>query len=429
MSLPDAEAYARAHQPAMKVARARIAAAQAVAGIPKGQWTPQVGALAEILGGTANNTTASYTSDPILDIPRIGATPATTGASWRPYASTFLAVGASQELYDFGRIAAQSVALDAFVDVERAAGDVETLDLTLVVQESYFAVLGSKAVVSAAEAAYDRTKVHRDLAKAGVDNKLLAPIELARADADLARFDVGRIRARGALDLARSVFAAAVGVPQPTLDAVGELTAPPAMPSMAKAIGDAQQRDPVIRLALAEVNAQEASTKAIGAEMRPNVFLSATLSGRAGGAPPTSGGTPVGNGFLPVVPNWDVGLVFSWPLLDGVVDARVEAARAKEDTARAVLDVRKQAEIASIQQAYFAVRIAEESLPALERAVDAARINYTQASARFKGGLATSVEVADAEAILTDAEIQIAIGRFQLAKARAIFGRTIAEGL
>ena len=429
MTLPDAQAYARAHQPLMKVAMARIDAAKAVARIPDGQWRPQLGALAELLGGTANNTTASYTSDPILDIPRIGATPATTTGSFRPYASSFLAIGASQEVFDFGRIAAQSVALEAFVDVERAAADVEVLDLQLAVQESFYAVLGSKAVVAAAEAAYDRTKAHRDFAQAGVDNKLLAPIELARADADLARFDVGRIRARGGLDLARSVFAAAVGVPQPMLDAAGELSAPSALPPLASAIADAEKRDPVIRLALAQVTAEEANTTAIGAEMRPNVFLSATLSGRAGGAPPTSGGTPFGSGFVPVVPNWDVGLVLSWPLFDGVNDARVSAAKAKEETARSVVDVRKQEAVAEIRQAYFAVRVADESLPALERSVDAARINYTQASARFKGGLATSLEVADAEAILTDAEIQLAIGRFQLAKARAIFGRTIAEGL
>ncbi|GAC1353041.1 MAG: hypothetical protein NVS3B20_17240 [Polyangiales bacterium] len=429
MTLADAQIYARAHQPVMKLTRARINAAKAVAAIPRGQWMPQVGALAEILGGTSNNTTASYTSDPVIDIPRIGSTPSTTAGSFRPYASSFAAIGASQEVFDFGRIAAQSVALEAFVDLERASAEIETLDLVLAVQESYYAVLGAKAVVTAAEAAYDRTKSHRDFAKAGVDNKMLAPIELARADADLARFEVGRIRARGSLDLARNVFAAAVGVPEPTLDASGDMSAPPPLAPLAKAINDAQLRDPIIRLALAQISAQEANTKAIGAEMRPNVFLSATLSGRAGGAPPTTGSVPYGSGLLPIVPNWDVGLVVSWPLFDGVVDARVSAAKSKEETALATLDLRKQAEIAANQQAYFSVRVAEERLPALERSVDAARINYTQASARFKGGLATSVEVADAEAILTDAEIQLAIGRFQLAKARAIFGRSIAEGL
>jgi outer membrane protein len=39
------------------------------------------------------------------------------------------------------------------------------------------------------------------------------------------------------------------------------------------------------------------------------------------------------------------------------------------------------------------------------------------------------VELADAEAVRTDAEIQLALGEFDLERARAAFGRAIAEGL
>jgi outer membrane protein TolC len=61
--------------------------------------------------------------------------------------------------------------------------------------------------------------------------------------------------------------------------------------------------------------------------------------------------------------------------------------------------------------------------------VEAARANYDQADARFKSGLGTSVELADAEALRTEADIQLALGQFDLARARAAFGRAIAEGL
>ena len=429
MTLKEAIAYAQEQQPAVKVARARIKAAQATAAIPKAQWKPQLGLVGELLGGTANNTSASYLSDSAIDIPRIGGTTSTTTGNLKPYASSFVGLAVSQELFDFGRIAAQSVALEAFVDVERYRADADRLDLGLAVEEAFFAVQGAKAVVSAAEAAYERARSHRDLAQAGVTNGLRPAIELARSEADLARFDVGRIRARGGLAFARAVFAAAVGSPDPMLDATAEAGPATTLPSLAEAISMAGGRDPLIKEALAEVGAQEATTKAIGAEMRPNIFVSATLSGRAGGAPPSGGvGVPYGNGLLPTVPNWDIGLVFSWPILDGVVDAREQASKAKEETLRAVVDLRRKEEVAAIQQAFFAVRVAQASLPALEKALDAARINYTQADARFKGGLATSVEVADAEALLTEAEIQVALGTFEMARSRAVFGRTIAEG-
>jgi outer membrane protein TolC len=75
------------------------------------------------------------------------------------------------------------------------------------------------------------------------------------------------------------------------------------------------------------------------------------------------------------------------------------------------------------------VEVAREALPSLERELDAARANGAQADARFKAGLGTSVELADAEALRTDAEIRLALGTFELARARAAFGRAIAEGL
>ena len=54
--------------------------------------------------------------------------------------------------------------------------------------------------------------MHRDLAKAGVGSGLRSPIELTRAEADLASLDIGRIRARGNLLTAETVFAAVAGV-------------------------------------------------------------------------------------------------------------------------------------------------------------------------------------------------------------------------
>ena len=57
-----------------------------------------------------------------------------------------------------------------------------------------------------------RSRLHRDMAAAAVKSGLHAPIELTRAEADLTRFDVGRIRAAGSLTTARVVFAAAVGL-------------------------------------------------------------------------------------------------------------------------------------------------------------------------------------------------------------------------
>ncbi len=429
MTLEEAIAHARAHQPEVKAALARVAARKAEAEEPRAQRLPVAGVTAQLFGATANNTTGTYVTPGLLDIPRVGGTRVVAPGTMQPYPSTIVAGGVNQELFDFGRIAAQAAAKDALVDVERERAKATTLDVTYSVEEAAFAVLAAKAILKASDDAYDRARVHRDYAKAGVDAGLRPPIELTRAEADLARFDIGRVRARGGLGAAQVTFAATVGVDDAALDLGGAPGAPPDLPALETAIQQASARDPRILAAVAELRAEEQKTRAIGAEMRPDVSLTATISGRAGGAQASGNGQNADfNGWVPYVPNWDVGVVFGWPLFDASVSARQDASRAREQVKREEIATVKHDQVAQIRIAYANVVVARTALPGLDRSVEAARANYAQADARFKSGLGTSVELADAETLRTDADIQLALGQFELARARAAFGRAIAEG-
>lgn len=436
ITLAEALAYARVHQPAVRAAMASVMEQKALAGVPRSQWAPFVGLTAQVLEGTTNNTTASYLGVDPVDIPRIGGTPSVTGrdARWRPYASTVAGVGVSQELFDFGRIAAQGAAADAQAVVASHEADAVRLDVDLNVAEAYFAVNASKSILRAAEDAYQRSKVHRDFAQAGVRSGLRSPIELTRAEADLARFDTGRLRARGGVSAAQVVLAASVGAPDPALDAADAPVPAQDLPDLQQALRRAEEKDPRLQEAIARLRAQEAQTTAVAALMRPELQLSATLTGRAGEAPPSTVSpgvpqTPLGGGYLPDVPNWDAGLVLSWPLFDPTVRARARASKVGEQVRRDQVDLARQQLVAAVEQAYVTIQIARQAVPALQRERDAAGANYAQADARFKAGLGTSVELADAEALRTDADIRLVIGMFDLAKARVALGRVIAEGL
>jgi outer membrane protein TolC len=430
MSLAEAIAYARMHQPAIQAAKARVAALEAAAGVPRAEWLPRMGATAQLLGATANQTTGSYVTRGVLDIPRIGGTRATDRGNFKPYASTFVGLGGFQEVFDFGRIAARTAAADALVSVERQRAAASTLDVVFDVEEAYLAVFAAKEIVKASEDAFDRARAHRDLAKAGVGSGMRSPIELTRAEAEASKLDIGRIRARGGLRAAQVVLAAAVGVSDPALDAAAAPPTPADLPSLDEAVRQASARDPRILEALAAVQAEEARARAIGAELRPDVALTATVSGRAGAAPPSGNGIAAnGDGWVPNVPNWDVGVVLTWPLFDGVVNARKRSASSEREVRRAELDRIRLEQVATIREAYVTVDMAKMALAGLKHAVDAARANYEQADARFRAGLGTSVELADAESVRTDAEIQLSLGEFDLARARSAFGRAIAEGL
>src|SRR5579884_2376654 len=94
ITLAEALAYARTHQPAVRAALARVQQEKANAEVPRAEYYPQVGVTAQLLEGTTNNTTASYLNTPFLDLPRIGGTPATTtdSATFKPHASTLAGV-------------------------------------------------------------------------------------------------------------------------------------------------------------------------------------------------------------------------------------------------------------------------------------------------------------------------------------------------
>ena len=427
VSLRDALTYAQAHQPSLRAALDRVNVARADAQVPRAAWLPRAGGVAEIFGGTTNNTTASYVNVPDVALPRIGATRATDTGSWSPSPSTLAAVSVDQELFDFGRIAAQSAAADSVVKTVSQQAELERLAIALMVKEAYFAVQGAKAVLRAAQDGYERTRLHRDWAEAGVKSGLFAPIERTRAEADLARFDVNRMRAEGGVASGQAVLAAAVGSPERMLDIEDADIAVPPLPPVDQAFADAAAHDPAVLAARARLESERAVTRAIGAETRPDLLLVGGFSTRAGGATPSSGPEPRFNGWLPDVPNWDVGVLLHWPIYDGVVSARQRASSARERALQSELDSVLQQEVAAVESAYVEAQVARAALDALQRSVEAARANYAQAEARFKAGLGTALELADAEYLRTDAEIQLAGGRFALARARAVIAKLLAE--
>ena len=346
---------------------------------------------------------------------------------WGRDTSTITAIGLRQEIFDFGRIAAFQSFADAQVATERARLDATRLDVAYAVENGYDAVLASKGIREAAEAAFRRAQVNLAMATAGVKAGLREPIELTRAEADLSRFDLARIRAHAGVITAQSAFAAVVGVPDLMLDATGETADAGPVPTLDEAISMALARDPVLRERRELLAVQRASTQMIAAELHPDLSLTATLSRGVEAQPRRAGRRRPDGGWNPNVPNWDGGIVFSWPLLDFGVRAREDQSRSLQYARNAEFEETRATVTAGVQQAYVDLVSAQQTLPSLEKQASAAQANYAQADARFKAELGTSVELADAQALLTEAQVQLAIGRYQLARARAELARAIAE--
>ena len=426
MALEDARAYARTHQLRLLAARQRILAAEREAEVPGTQWLPRVGAMAQIVGSTANNSTTTLLGSSAVDLPRIGATKVESNADWQPYPSTAVALGVRQELFDFGRIAAERSAAVLVAEVEKLRAVNAVLDVDFGVEQSFFAVLAAVAIEDASRGAFDRAAQHRDLARANVQTGMRPPIELTRAEADVARYEAGLMRARASVHVARSVFAVAVGVVDVELDAAGAAGERSPLPPLASVLSVAG-RSPTVLEAHARSEAQRGETRRLEVQTRPNLMVTGEISGRAGGAPPSGGPLPAGDGWLPSVPNYSAGAVLTWPLFEPFWGRRADASRAREQALAYEADLTLQNQRAGISAAYQEAVATVQALGALQRGADAARANYDQADNRFRVGIGTSTELADAQALRTEADIQLAIGQFQVARTRAGLDRAIAE--
>lgn len=425
MTLEEALAYAHANHPRLRASRSRIDVAEAQAKEPGAQWEPRFGATVQVAASSANNTTSSWLNPRgAMELPRISGSPyifQRQDLAFNPYASTTVAVGGEQRLFDFGRIAAETAAADARVAVEQARLQDQTLAVELGIQESYYALLAARAVSAVARDAVARSRVHRNDAAARVAQGVRSRIEQERAEADLARFEVNQIRAEAALRTAQTGFALATSAPTPFLDASGDApTDAPTVPALEIVLDAAGKNDPAIRAAVLAAKAAHARVTAANAQNRPEILAIGTVEGAAGGAPRVRAGAQIwGAGALPWVPNYYGGIMLSWRFSDPTASARTETAKREEAAARADIGVVQNTRILAIEQAWVGLDASVRALPILARAVTAARANYDQADVRFQNGLGTAVELADAEALRVNAEIEAQAGRFETQRARA----------
>jgi len=112
-----------------------------------------------------------------------------------------------------------------------------------------------------------------------------------------------------------------------------------------------------------------------------------------------------------------------------VVLARRSAQSARTEQARADFDLVQQNAVLAVERAYLDLDGALRTVPALVEAVTAATANQAQAEARFQGGLGTAIDLADADALLTTAQVDLAIGRYTVDRARALLARAIGVSL
>ena len=126
--------------------------------------------------------------------------------------------------------------------------------------------------------------------------------------------------------------------------------------------------------------------------------------------------------------NWTVGIMATWSLFAGAGDiADVRASSARADAARAGLDAaRAQAQL-DAQDTRTALSVALERLAIAERAVGQSSEAHRLVARKYDGGLATVVELLDAQAAETQTVLALSQARYGAIVADAARRRSIGE--
>jgi outer membrane protein TolC len=291
--------------------------------------------------------------------------------------------------------------------------------------DSYLTILAAQETVKAASASVERSRVLLTVVEGLVRAELRPGADSTVSRAELAAAQTQLIRGRQAVSEAKALLAGLIGE-QPDNVAVTEgklLTLPGEDPPAPAQVTD----NPLAREQTAFIDEAKARLRALDRVWVPHFSLLGTAYARGTGARPDFTTLQGMNGLAPNFYNWGVGFSVTFPILDYAATRARQAEQAanirtEEGRYRLVitdLETRR-------NRALAAVRAAREMAQLAPAQLEAARMAESQAQARYKSGLATLVEVADAQRTLAQAEIDDGLAR--LAVWRALLALRSAEG-
>ena len=421
-TLEQALQYAIDHYPTVRAALEQVNASTAGVSVAKSAYLPRLDSLWQSNRGTANNIFGQVLPQSVIPAMSGPVLPSASGGSvWGSATGALF----SWEPFDFGLRQATVAGAEAAVARARAAEALTRLDVQTAVGTAFLNIVGAQRAVTALQADVDRRDLLSRAVHTLVDNQLRPGAEASRADAERAAAQTRLIQAQQAVALAQITFARVLGVTSGSV-AIDATTLVDRLPTDAATA--ATTTHPLTQLRQAAVDLARAQEGILSRTDLPRVYFQSSVFARGTGAN-ANGQLDGGSSGLGLDrANWAAGVQVVFPNAFDFTSLRARkaaaAASARGETAlydEALLTVtsQQQAAAAMVQ----ATRAVAANTPVQ---LAAAQQSEAQATARYQAGLASIVEVADAQSLLAQAEVQDQLARIDVW--RALLAQSVAQG-
>ena len=421
VKLETAVETALRNYPAIRAAQANAQSAEASIDLAKIALQPKVDFIWQQNFASRNNVFGLLL--PQATIPAISGPALGTGG----FASVFgsaTGVLVSWEPFDFGQRQANIDLARATTNQATAIIAVTKLDVAATAADAYLAVIASDQAVIAVQANVERMEIFSKAVHALVDNQLRPGADASRIDAELAVARNNVIQAEQTAALARTTLAEAIGQAGATVNIEPNqfLELPPN--PLAPAADFAQHP-----LAIAQQSAFDvirARQTILEKSYYPKFNWQSALFARGSGAL-TDGQLKYTRGFYPDTANWATGLSLSFSPTEifGIrAKKKIEDFNYVAEQARYDQTIQKLKAQDSRAKVYLeAARKLAANTPLQLKAAQETELRIR---ARYQAELATITEVAEAQRLLTQADVDNALAK--LSVWRALLAQAKANG-
>jgi outer membrane protein TolC len=408
--------------PSIQISQEQINAAASGIQLARTAYLPKVDALAQVNRATRNNVFGLLLPQgviPSISGPVLGSN--NFGTAW----GSAIGVLVTWEPFDFGLRQAGVAAATATRAQSEAIFKRTQFDVSIAAADAYITLVATQETARAAQAGVARAEVIERTINALVNAQLRPGADASRAEAELAAARTLLIQAQQAVDVARVNVSQFVGLP-PAQIAVAASKLLQLPPERTLSPLDTAT-NPITVEQKTVIEQLKAQLKILERSYFPRFFAQASTYARGTGAEINGNNLGGLNGLAPTIQNSALGFTVTFPALD------LPSIRARETGQSATI----RAETARLRQ------IATDLTAQWNRAVAtlggarnvaantpiqvaAARAATEQATARYQAGLGNIDEVAEAQRLLTQSEIDDALARLGIW--RGLLGVATAAG-